>query len=105
LAQYPGDVVGLATLLGHTSLDTTRIYSQPTVEQLSTRVEQLRQNAYGEERADFKNAVSIAEKRKDNPSRLVRLAAEMENGNTEERHEPIHPMNRQERLTGGNVGP
>ena len=49
LAQYPGDVVGLATLLGHTSLDTTRIYSQPTVTQLSMRVEQLRQNAYGEE--------------------------------------------------------
>src|SRR5205807_8687572 len=49
LAQYPGDVVGLATLLGHTSLDTTRIYSQPTVEQLPRRVEQLRQNAYGEE--------------------------------------------------------
>src|SRR6266568_1526988 len=49
LAEYPGDVVGLATLLGHTSLDTTRIYSQPTVEQLSTRVELLRQNAYGEE--------------------------------------------------------
>jgi len=49
LTQYPSDVVGLATLLGHTSLDTTRIYSQPTVEQLSTRVEQLRQNAYGEE--------------------------------------------------------
>jgi len=48
LAQYPGDVVGLATLLGHTSLDTTRIYSQPTVEQLSARMEQLRQNAYGE---------------------------------------------------------
>jgi site-specific recombinase XerD len=49
LAQYPGDVVGLATLLGHTSLDTTRIYSQPTFEQLSRRVEQLQQNAYGEE--------------------------------------------------------
>ncbi len=49
LAQYPGDVVGLATLLGHTSLDTTRIYCQPTVAQLSMRVEQLRQNAYGEE--------------------------------------------------------
>ncbi len=48
LAQYPGDVVGLATLLGHSSLDTTRIYSQPTVEQLSTRVERLQQNAYGE---------------------------------------------------------
>jgi integrase/recombinase XerC len=48
LAQHPGDVVGLATLLGHTSLDTTRIYSQPTIEQLATRVEGLRQNAYGE---------------------------------------------------------
>jgi len=46
LAEYPGDVVGLASLLGHTSLDTTRIYSQPTIEQLSTRVEQLPQNAY-----------------------------------------------------------
>jgi integrase/recombinase XerC len=48
LAEYPGDVVGLASLLGHTSLDTTRIYSQPTLEQLSTRVEYLRQNAYSE---------------------------------------------------------
>jgi site-specific recombinase XerD len=46
LAAYPGDVVGLATLLGHSSLDTTRIYSQPTVETLSKRVEQLSQNAY-----------------------------------------------------------
>jgi site-specific recombinase XerD len=48
LAQYPGDVVGLASLLGHTSLDTTRIYCQPTIEQLSSRVEQLSHNAYGE---------------------------------------------------------
>lgn len=48
LATHPGDIVGLATLLGHTSLDTTRIYSQPTVEQLALRVEGLRQNAYGE---------------------------------------------------------
>jgi site-specific recombinase XerD len=48
LAEYPGDIVGLATLLGHTSLDTTRIYSQPSVEQLSRRVEQPRQNAYTE---------------------------------------------------------
>ncbi len=46
LAQYPGDVVGLATLLGHSSLDTTRLYSEPSVEQLSTRVEQLNINAY-----------------------------------------------------------
>lgn len=46
LAEHPGDIVGLASLLGHTSLDTTRIYCQPTIEQLSTRVEQLPQNAY-----------------------------------------------------------
>ena len=46
LAEYPGDVVGLATLLGHTSLNTTRIYSQPTLSQLATRMEQLPQNAY-----------------------------------------------------------
>jgi site-specific recombinase XerD len=46
LEQYPGDLVGLATLLGHSSLDTTRLYSQPSVEQLSTRVEQLNINAY-----------------------------------------------------------
>lgn len=46
LAEYPGDIVGLATLLGHTSLDTTRLYSQPTIEHLATRVERLSQNAY-----------------------------------------------------------
>jgi site-specific recombinase XerD len=46
LAQYPGDVVGLATLLGHSSLDTTRLYSQPEVSQLATRVERLDINAY-----------------------------------------------------------
>ncbi len=46
LAQYPGDLVGLATLLGHSSLDTTRLYSQPQVAQLATRVEQLNINAY-----------------------------------------------------------
>lgn len=45
LAEHPGDIVGLASLLGHTSLDTTRISSQPTIEQFSTRVELLRQNA------------------------------------------------------------
>jgi site-specific recombinase XerD len=46
LTQYPGDLVGLATLLGHSSLNTTRLYSQPSVDQLSTRVEQLNINAY-----------------------------------------------------------
>ncbi len=46
LAQYPGDLVGLATLLGHSSLDTTRLYSEPSVSQLATRVERLALNAY-----------------------------------------------------------
>jgi len=46
LAEFPGDLVGLASLLGHTSLDTTRLYSQPTLEHLATRMEQLSQNAY-----------------------------------------------------------
>ena len=46
LAQYPGDVVGLAALLGHSSLDTTRLYSEPEVSQLAIRVEQLTLNAY-----------------------------------------------------------
>ena len=46
LSQYPGDIVGLATLLGHSSLDTTRLYSEPSVHQLSIRVEQLHINAY-----------------------------------------------------------
>jgi len=46
LAQYPSDVVGLATLLGHSSLDTTRLYSQPSTVQLATRVEHLSLNAY-----------------------------------------------------------
>lgn len=48
LAQYPGDLVGLATLLGHSSLDTTRLYSQPAVSQLATRVEHLNINAYAQ---------------------------------------------------------
>jgi integrase/recombinase XerC len=41
------DIVGLASLLGHTCLDTTRISRLPTIEHLSTRVEQLSQNASG----------------------------------------------------------
>src|SRR5258707_5844237 len=46
LTQYPEDIVGLATLLGHSSLDTTRLYGQPSVDQLAARVEQLNINAY-----------------------------------------------------------
>jgi integrase/recombinase XerC len=46
LTQYPGDLVGLATLLGHSSLETTRLYSEPSTDQLAVRVEQLKINAY-----------------------------------------------------------
>lgn len=46
LADNPGDLLGLATLLGHQSLETTRIYGQPTSEQLAQRVEGLALNAY-----------------------------------------------------------
>lgn len=47
LEQHPGDLVGLARLLGHESLDTTKIYTQPTLEQLARRVEQISLNADG----------------------------------------------------------
>ncbi len=46
LVDNPGDIIGLATLLGHQSLETTRIYGQPTSEQLARRVEGLALNAY-----------------------------------------------------------
>jgi len=48
LAAYPGDVVGLATLLGHSSLNTTRLYSEPAAAQLASRLERLALNAYAE---------------------------------------------------------
>jgi site-specific recombinase XerD len=47
LEQHPGDLVGLARLLGHESLDTTKIYTQPTPGELARRVEQIPLNAYG----------------------------------------------------------
>lgn len=47
LKSNPGDLIGLATLLGHSSLDTTRIYGQRTAEQLGVRVDRLGLNAYG----------------------------------------------------------
>jgi site-specific recombinase XerD len=46
LQENPGDLIGLATLLGHSSLETTRIYGQPTAEQLATQVDRLNLNAY-----------------------------------------------------------
>ena len=45
LKSNPGDVIGLATLLGHRSLDTTRMYGQPTAEQLANRVDRRPLNA------------------------------------------------------------
>jgi integrase/recombinase XerC len=47
LAAHRDDVVGLARLLGHSSLDATRIYVQPTEEELAVRVERIDLNAYG----------------------------------------------------------
>lgn len=46
LAAHPSDLVGLARLLGHSSLDTTAIYTQPTAEELADRVERLPLNAF-----------------------------------------------------------
>ncbi len=47
LQQHPGDLVGLARILGHESLDTTKIYTQLTSAELTQRVEQIPLNAYG----------------------------------------------------------
>jgi integrase len=48
LTEHPGDLAGLATILGHSSLDVTRIYANPTTDQLRQRMEGLALNAYGE---------------------------------------------------------
>jgi site-specific recombinase XerD len=46
LREHPGDIAGLAEILGHSSLETTRIYSKPTLSELSARVEKISLNAY-----------------------------------------------------------
>ncbi len=48
LKDNPSDLVGLATLLGHSSLDTMRIYPQHSAEYLESRVDRLALNAYAE---------------------------------------------------------
>ncbi|GAC1436904.1 MAG: hypothetical protein NVSMB62_30070 [Acidobacteriaceae bacterium] len=46
LEVHAGDLVGLARLLGHADLNTTRIYTQLTAAALAERVERLPLNAY-----------------------------------------------------------
>lgn len=41
LEANPGDLVGLATILGHESLETLRIYTVPNRAKLSNKVERL----------------------------------------------------------------
>ncbi len=48
LADHPGDLIGLARLLGHSDLNTTSLYTQPTAHELADRVENLSLNAYDE---------------------------------------------------------
>jgi site-specific recombinase XerC len=49
LNDYPGDLVGLARLLGHSDLNTTSLYTQPTADELAKRVDDLSLNAYDED--------------------------------------------------------
>ncbi len=46
LATHPHDYVGLARLLGHSSLEATKLSIQPTEDELVERVERLDLNAY-----------------------------------------------------------
>ena len=47
LERNPGDLIGLARILGHESLETTRVYLRLTVDDLAQRMEQMSINAYG----------------------------------------------------------
>jgi site-specific recombinase XerD len=46
LEQHPGDLTGLARILGHESLETTKVYLRLTTDDLAQRVEQISINAY-----------------------------------------------------------
>jgi len=48
LMRHPGDLVGLARLLGHSSVRTTQVYVQPTEEEIAERVSQIDLNAYAD---------------------------------------------------------
>jgi site-specific recombinase XerD len=46
LDAHPGDLVGLARLLGHADLNTTALYTRLSIDELADRVNQLPLNAY-----------------------------------------------------------
>ena len=46
LARHPYDLVGLARILGHTSITTTQIYIQPTEAQVAEKIAMIDLNAY-----------------------------------------------------------
>jgi site-specific recombinase XerD len=48
LKRHRGDLVGLAWLLGHSSVRTTQVYVQPTEEEIIERVSQIDLNAYAD---------------------------------------------------------
>jgi site-specific recombinase XerD len=48
LDAHPGDLVGLARLLGHADLNTTGLYTRLTAADLADRVDRLPLNAYAE---------------------------------------------------------
>lgn len=47
LHEHPGQLVELANLLGHDSLDTTAMYTQPSAEELAANLESSRFNVFG----------------------------------------------------------
>ena len=47
LEQNSGDLVGLARILGHESLETTRVYLRLSADDLAQRMEQMSINAFG----------------------------------------------------------
>ena len=47
LASHPGDLVNLSRLLGHASVETTKLYLHPTATELAARVEAIDTNCYG----------------------------------------------------------
>jgi site-specific recombinase XerD len=47
LKDNPGKLVELASLMGHQSLDTTAIYTQPSREELAADLEKSRLNVFG----------------------------------------------------------